>query len=224
MITLFGQLISGAKSLASAVTGSNTSQARANNLVSKANTRQDVQTVSGTDDDFSTSRVVLRGKSGRSVIFEVPPSMGESRNVNYTEIGEGVRLPTSFLFYMGSSSRTFRLDSKFLSRTPQEADQTFRKIHLLKGWTVGDPNSQDLEINAPEVLLLAAYGNSLKNIPVVIRSLNIEYPDDVDYVSGGNGPMPIVQSVSISLTETHSIADIENFNLEQFKTGTLRGW
>ena len=90
----------------------------------------------------------------------------------------------------------------------------------------------------PAVLLLSAYskgttqtGNNayaqhINRVPVVITSLNIPYPSDVDYIpaAGTNVPMPTIMTIDIQLTETHSPFEYENFSLSAFKSGTLGGF
>ena len=96
----------------------------------------------------------------------------------------------------------------------------------------------------PDVLYLYAYstsanyqtgsrmGSSTSNInrvPVVMASLEISYPDDVDYIPvdpqweefGQLEPFPVKMDVNISLVETHSPNEFERFNLAAYKSGTL---
>lgn len=72
------------------------------------------------------------------------------------------------------------------------------------------------------------YGVNINKVPVVITSLNITYPDDVDYIpteSSGNPresePFPVKMDVSITLVETHSPREYERFDLLKFKQGQL---
>lgn len=92
----------------------------------------------------------------------------------------------------------------------------------------------DLRGSPPQVLELSAYahdghiGNEMGHInrvPVVITTLNIPYPSDVDYFPTTAGvPMPSIMSIDISLAETHSPREYEKFSLTDFKRGTLRGF
>lgn len=96
----------------------------------------------------------------------------------------------------------------------------------------------------PDVLYLYAYSTSgndlngsreqprmnINRVPVVMTSLNITYPDDVDYIpvypededpSSSSEPFPVKMQISVSLLETHSPREYENFNLQKFKQGNL---
>lgn len=70
-----------------------------------------------------------------SVKFHITPEVAEARSVNYSEISD-VRLPSSILIWMGSPSRNFNINAKFLARSPQEASDAFKNISLLKSWCV----------------------------------------------------------------------------------------
>ena len=62
----------------------------------------------------------------------------------------------------------------------------------------------------------------LYRIPVVITNLTIDYPNDVDYIPDDQGNMiPIIQTITISLTEQHSPSELSNFSLDQFKMGKM---
>lgn len=84
----------------------------------------------------------------------------------------------------------------------------------------------------PQVLLFSAYsqGSSIgqvpehiNKVPVVIDSLNITYPsEDVDYIhTSTNTPMPMILSLDITLRETHSPREYEQFSLIQYKRGIM---
>jgi hypothetical protein len=81
---------------------------------------------------------------------------------------------------------------------------------------------------------LVNYGVNINRVPVVLTSLDITYPDDVDYLpTFANGasatgawdetsePFPIKMDVNISLMETHSPGEYERFNLAQYKQGKM---
>lgn len=78
----------------------------------------------------------------------------------------------------------------------------------------------------------AAYGVNINRVPVVVTNLEITYPDDVDYlptfsdrtnkIVGSNAEVfPVKMDVSITLAETHSPREFEEFNLKLYKQGIL---
>ena len=89
----------------------------------------------------------------------------------------------------------------------------------------------------PDVLYLYAYSSptsrdgfshvNLNRIPVVLSQLGIAYPDDVDYIPTfyeNREPMPVKMLVNISLLETHSPHEYEQFSLRQYKEGMLENF
>lgn len=186
-----------------------------------------------------------------TVTFEISPDMSESKQVIYTEFGD-IRQAASILIYGGSPSRKWSINAKFISRTPDEADSSWRMVQRLKSWTNPDKNFKyGFDRSIPRVLRLYGYGRTWRGIPVVITSLNVEYPTDVDYIPASyvaeparvagqtdeefeNTPntrydygtlVPVIQTVSIQLTEIRNPSELmEKFNLEKFKLGMLENW
>jgi hypothetical protein len=69
---------------------------------------------------------------------------------------------------------------------------------------------------------IPAIGNNIFEVPVVITSLDIPYPSDVDYIPTVNNiPVPTIVTVTLQLTETHSPNKYGKFNLQAFKQGNL---
>lgn len=101
---------------------------------------------------------------------------------------------------------------------------------------------QELLGKPPSVLFLSAYSNLTTNVgdnstlrrnspvhihqvPVVITSLGIPYPSDVDYIPTLEGqPMPRVMSIDIQLTETQAPKQLEEFDLKKYREGLLDGF
>jgi hypothetical protein len=160
-----------------------------------------------------------------TVKFHATPQIQESANSNWSEISDN-RAPASILTYMGSPSRTFSINAKFISRTKKEADRTFRYVNLLRSWRMPFiEGGRNLYVAEPEVLHLFGYGNTFRGIPVVLQSLNIELNDEVDYIKATNNTdIPIIWPVSMTLKEIHTIADFANFDIISFSQGNLPWW
>lgn len=89
----------------------------------------------------------------------------------------------------------------------------------------------------PEVLYFYGYSSTaqdarmigpinLNRIPVVISSLDINWPEDVDYIPciDNQTPFPVKMEVSITLLETHSPAEYASFSLDAYKKGNLNNF
>lgn len=173
--------------------------------------------------DNNGSTTTFAGRD--TVTFNITPDISESQQVIYNEIAD-IRQAASILIYMGSPARNWNITAKFLARTPGEAEATYLDTQLLKSWSKPDNNYVYADNDeAPHVLRLRGYGAQWKGIPVVIRSLNFEHSSEVDYVRAtGGADVPIVQTVSIQLTEARTPDELDTFDLEKFKLGILPNW
>jgi len=90
----------------------------------------------------------------------------------------------------------------------------------------------------PQILLLSAYSRTgavngtkgighIRRVPVIIQQMSIPYPSDVDYIPTDDEnptPMPTVMTLDITLLETHSPTEYENFSLDDYRLGNLKGF
>lgn len=165
------------------------------------------------------------------VEFNLSPEISESKQVIYAEIGD-IRQAASILIYAGSPSRKWSINAKFLSRTMEEAANTWLSVQRLRSWTNPDTNYKygydtgGEDVGLPQVLKLYGYGRTWQGIPVVISSLNVDYPSDIDYIPTAYGTnVPVIQSVTFQLTEARTVDDLlKRFDLEKFKLGVLPEW
>jgi hypothetical protein len=164
-----------------------------------------------------------------------------TQNMEYLQ-----RLRSWTLPYFGRGSNTGNLEQQAydLKQVNGLTDKTTQD-------SVTNTNSQPLDkilarmrtnINLlgapPDVLYLYAYSRpagvanpprenshyNINRVPVVLTSLDINYPDEVDYIPTNyttREPMPARMQVTISLIETHSPSEYEEFSLADFKSGKL---
>lgn len=192
------------------------------------------------------------------VTFVVTPEMSESKTVNYIEINE-IRQAGSILIFIGSPGRTFSVNVKLISRNAEEAAANFKRLSILKSWGMPskgiagtvESTGEQLDSDAPKVLYLKGYGALFKRIQVVMKSINIEYPADSDYISSPapqteaeyqaslNAPigddsesdsdnlslsMPIILPISMTFQEIRAGQELTNFDIAAYKSGTLEHW
>lgn len=104
------------------------------------------------------------------------------------------------------------------------------------------PASTETEVrqlgSPPEILYFYAYTNehetrtassdnphNIYRVPVAIESIAYSYPNDVDYIPSSTGiPWPAVMTLTITLISMHSPQEVEQFSLDDYKTGRLVGW
>lgn len=133
------------------------------------------------------------------------------------------------------ASRSAELDQQLdAAWDPQNQDPN--QLDSIQAVEAAIQNLQSPELLGapPEVLYLYAYSASqgggrspglvnINRIPVVLTTLEIVYPEDIDYIpSSDNGePFPVKMDVTITLIETHSPREYERFSLADFKRGQL---
>jgi hypothetical protein len=193
----------------------------------------------GTEAAFKV-RLVSTIDVSKMVIFEVSPSsVSESNATTYSSL-EPVHMPGTYQIFKNTQARKFTVNAKLISRSPEEATSNATYLQRLRAWMrpyFGEGTRRDTPsmLGAPpEVLYLYGYTNqqasttrktmafNYHRIPVVIESLNVSYPDTVDYIPTVSGePMPIVMTIDISLVETHSPFEFYEFSLAKYHQGLL---
>lgn len=157
-----------------------------------------------------------------SVIFYASPEVEESGQTIYISMDD-IRSPASLMIWMGSPSRTFSINAKLISRTVAEAADSVRQKNLLQAWRMplGGGIGQS---SVPSIISLNGYGGQFQNIPTVVQSVSFSFPTDVDYITVGKFDVPIVWPVSVVLREFHTKNDMEGFDYNAYKSGTLDKW
>jgi len=170
--------------------------------------------------------VRLLDPAGNEVKFNLTPNVSESKSAII--IDKEIPDAAGFVIYKATGNRKFQITGTFVARNSEEVTDNNFKLYTLRSWLI--PEKDAAGKSEPHILQLWGYGSTFKGIPVVLQNYNIVYPEDVDYLSGEAGitiekpVLPIVHQVSVSLIESHSNADIKAFNIEDFRTGRLRGW
>ena len=187
---------------------------------------------SGSSSDISNIRIYEQS-TGAYVNFKVAPEISESKTVNYIEVSE-IRKAGSIMIFIGSPGRNFSINAKLVSRTQEEAAENFKKLNLMKSWGMPDNDyesrgigGQRIDTMAPTILYIYGYGQNFKGVQVVMKSINHEYPTDVDYIpiaQGSKTKMPIIMPVSMTFQEIRSGEELQQFDINAYKLGQLEYW
>lgn len=122
--------------------------------------------------------------------------------------------------------------------TGSETAYSENTIRQLIEELAGETPTQNYLGAPPQLLHLSAYSRQgamrgvrslghIRRVPVLIESLNIFYPSDIDYIPTNETlptPMPTIMSIDLSLIEAQSPRRLTNFNLESFRQGQLEGF
>jgi hypothetical protein len=205
------------------------------------------------DKDENQFKIRLESpRNGRLVVFNTSPALTENKSVSYSTLNP-VHMPGTYYVYENSPGRKFDLSPiTLVSRNQVEARLNLQRVTYLRGWTMpyfgstetpsnvlNESNAQD-ELKdwlgaPPETLYFSAYATTdsrgqIYRVPVVIESLSINYPNDVDYIPTasrgstdklGGVPFPTITSITCSLAEQHSANEFEKFNLIAYRNGVL---
>lgn len=191
------------------------------------------------DDQQNKFKLRLQGVISNQIVgFNTLPAIFETNTAAYETLSPA-HMIGDFHVYSKSPSRAFEVnDIKLVSRNQQEARANLERVLKMRGWTksyFGDtsgPMSTELMNwlgSPPEVLLFSCLGYFNK-IPVVLETMNVNFPNDCDYIpTASNGenddlggiPFPLLTNLSFKLLEQHSAAEYEQFNLNSYRTGTL---
>lgn len=164
-------------------------------------------------------RNVLR-PSANDVVFNITPKITESRVTQYKE--GPLRQAGGITMYNVTENRKFNISATFVSRTVEEANITYQQINTLKSWLV--PADTGGITRKPEVVKLWGYKRQFDGIPMSLSNLNITWGDDVDYIETSFAWVPIIQTVSMTLIETHTTDEIKKFDINLYKQGIMPGF
>lgn len=164
-------------------------------------------------------------------------------NISYSASYEMVKtLQTNYATptYSNSEISTISIGGLFTASTVYEANYLYAVIHFLKSSTKG----YNFEGNAalvgrpPPILRLTYMGEgSIKDMPVVVQSFNLDYPAEVDYVKtdmlGASdsaiaipaGMVPSEMDISVTVVPAYSRADLigADYSTTRFINGDLIG-
>lgn len=167
-----------------------------------------------------------------------------TQNMIYTQILRGWRYPYFGLTKTSSTTVSSSSNQKSAASKTAKTEVVMTDAQQLqylinRAKSAGD--GSEMLGAPPDVLYLYAYSSdlnasrtakygvgNLNKIPVVITSLNITWPDDVDYLPTYSNddpkksdPFPKRIDVDISLLEQHSPVEFEQFDLMKYKLGKL---
>lgn len=219
-----GQASSYFGAASSLTTGVSTSSATA----SQINEATGGQAVAGNTDHMV--KLVSMINREEVVAFEVMPEVTESRQAEYEPLAAS-QMPGEFQKYKGTKSTSWQINATLTCRTKNEAFFNLKSLGLLRSWVMPffGENQRGLRLGAPPpVLEFSGWRGLVGAVPVVITQVNWTWPKDCDWIPTGdtddNGreiPFPTVMNLQISVVESFSAEQFNNFDLEMFRAGRM---
>jgi hypothetical protein len=155
------------------------------------------------------------------------PKISQSIEVNYStwELQHTNYQPSAF---GNRSTPVVTISGPWFSRTVEEATRTLNAIHLLRSATSMFYGREDKNKGTPPPIgRLNAHG-LYSNTPVVVKTFQYDYPNDVDYITvdmfNGKQSVPVLFEMSVSLiVQINAVEAVKEYTLENFYTGKLLG-
>lgn len=176
----------------------------------------------------SEGKVTIDFKAfGKSIVWPSTPKIAQTIEVNYStwELQHTNYQPSAF---GNRSTPVVTISGPWFSRNVEEAKNTLDAIHLLRSATSMYYGREDSKKGTPPPIgRLTAHG-IYNNTPVVVKTFQYDYPNDVDYVTvdmfNGKQSVPVLFEMSVSLiVQINSIETVKNYTLDKFLSGGLLG-
>lgn len=182
---------------------------------------------------------------GYEVVFEVMPDVTETRTAEYEALA-AAHMPGEFQKYRRTKATTWQINATFVCRNSAEASMSYGYLSLLRSWTMpyfgtleNTPSSRrfwparddaSLLGAPPPVLNFSGWRGVVGTVPVVVTSLNWNWPKECDWIpttfvdeNKRKIPFPTVMNVQISLVESFSAQQFNRFSLDAFRNGNMVG-
>jgi hypothetical protein len=161
---------------------------------------------------------LLRETGG--VVFPYLPNITFSSKANYTPV-DVVHSNYPFYAYKNSAVDDINISGDFTAETSKDAEywiaattffRTATKMFFGQGENAGNP---------PIICKLYGYGASMfEGVPIIIKSFQVDFKDDVNYIKGGleSRPVwvPVLSTIQISVTPVYNREKLRQFNLRDY--------
>lgn len=171
-------------------------------------------------DLFGSSYYFNALKETGGVVFPYLPNITLSTKANYTQV-DTVHSNYPFYAYKNSAVDDITISGDFTAETKTEADywigttnffRTATKMFFGQGENAGNP---------PIICKLYGYGASMfAGVPIIIKSFQVDFKDDVNYIRGGPDSSPVwvptISTVQISVSPVYSREKLRQFDLKDY--------
>ncbi len=157
-----------------------------------------------------------------TIRFIDQPALTESRSARY-QPESLLHAPEAFNAYEGTDQREFQIEGRFFCQNEGDVEANNAILHVLRSTVMPDYNRTGAP---PTPVRLFAYGkHNIHSLPCLVKTYTMNYPNDVDYIvsnqTQGDVTMPVIFTLSVTLAEQHSISELRQFTLDDFRAGKL---
>lgn len=185
---------------------------------------------------FDTSEVLKPlYDSNHSMVWPTTPQISMGHTANYGQMTP-IHSNYAFQMYQNSQMDDITISGDFPIDNESDGRYWVAAVHFLRSATkMFYGETTELAGAPPPVLKLNGYGDFVfKDIPVVVKSFNMELPNGVDYIrvplsgtpdssismtTGNIAYVPTLSTLSVTLAVTHSRDSVRQFSLDKFVKG-----
>jgi hypothetical protein len=202
------------------------SGARAKNIPSTATLELDEEAsvVKVYPSDEGDWRIRINSMFGQ-IVFPTTPTFSLSNKANYNN-QELVHANFPHPVYKNSTSDDISISGEFPVETEEDAENWLRTIALGRGLTKMFFGNSSPQGNPPPICTLSGYGRVLEYIPVVIKSFQVDFKDDVHYIlvagskrANTGTPVPRLSTIQIVCQPVYSKSSQRRFDLGAYVGG-----
>lgn len=229
-------------SAAAGAVGNILSKKRGANIPAKAETKTDTPKVEVTPAQYGDWKIRLRFPqeifdnspifkplvATDGLIWPYVPNVSITYKANYTQV-DTIHNNFPFQAYKNSTIDDITISGEFSVQTPEEAKYWIAANQFLRSATKMFYGESKFKGNPPIVCKLSGYGSYVfNNIPVIIKSFNVELKDDVNYIStlvaGQQQWVPTLSNISVTVTPVYQRDRLKTFSLQDFASGKTIGY
>jgi predicted nucleic acid-binding Zn-ribbon protein len=161
------------------------------------------------------------------ILFPYTPTISYDSQAQYGTVNPVHSNYTQY-FFKNSQVGQISISAKFTVQNEREGKVWLGVVHLLRALTKMRWGTDVGAGSPPPVCRLEGYGDfMLRNVPVVISSFKFDLPDNVDYISVGgeykNTLVPSITTINIGLNVMYSRREMQDFSVDNWIKGNLRG-
>ena len=171
----------------------------------------------------------LKDEDGGSTTITWPstPRITQSIEVNYStwELQHTNYQPSAF---GNRTAPVIQLAAPWFCRNTEEATDALKAIHALRSATSMFYGREDSKRGTPPPVGRFFAHGLYNNTPVVVKTFQYDYPNDVDYITadvfGGSQAVPVFFEMTLSLiVQVSPVEAVKEYTLEKFSRGDLLG-
>jgi hypothetical protein len=131
---------------------------------------------------FKSSPVLKPLKDAGGLVFPYTPKINISSSATYSDIST-VHTNYTFRAFKHSDPGEITINAPMFVEDPTQGLYWIAMVHYLRSLTKMFEGSDPKAGNPPPIIFLNGYGNYVfKNIPVVVKQIDIQLPGEVDYI------------------------------------------